>query len=235
MNSIITRIRLELKTKSDEKTRKSGERFFREEIKLYGMRASGIRQIARDSWEEVRNLHREEIFRLCEELWQSSWFEEAAIAVEWTYYLKKSYEPGDFRVFERWVEQYVNNWASCDGLCNHPVGEMVMKYPEYLSDLKKWTQSPNRWMRRASAVSLIIPARRGMFLGDIFEIAGLLLTDQDDLVQKGYGWMLKAAGEAHQDEVFGFVMDHKQEMPRTALRYAIEKMPQGMRKSAMEK
>jgi len=52
-------------------------------------------------------------------------------------------------------------------------------------------------------------------------------------VQKGYGWMLKAASEAHQQEVFNFVMRNKTRMPRTALRYAIEKMPPELRSQAM--
>jgi 3-methyladenine DNA glycosylase AlkD len=90
-------------------------------------------------------------------------------------------------------------------------------------------------MRRASAVSLIIPARNGLFLNDIFEIADTLLYDKEDLVQKGYGWMLKAASQAYQKEVFDFVIERKATMPRTALRYAIEKMPQELRKKAMEK
>jgi 3-methyladenine DNA glycosylase AlkD len=110
-----------------------------------------------------------------------------------------------------------------------------MKDPELLADLKKWTQSPNRWARRASAVSLIVPARKGLFLPDIFEIAELLLTDKDEMVQKGYGWMLKAASAAHREEIFQFVLKHKAIMPRTALRYAIEKMPEEMREKAMEK
>lgn len=235
MDKFITKIREELNHNSDEKARKSGERFFREEIKLYGMKAVTIRSIARAAWLEVKRLPKKEIFEFCDELWKSGYFEEAAIAIQWSCYLRKTYEPADFRVFECWVERYVNNWACCDGLCNHPIGEIVMMYPQYLADLKKWTQSSNRWMRRASAVSLIIPARKGMFLADIFEIAGLLLLDHDDMVQKGYGWMLKSAGEAHQSEVFEFVMRNKQKMPRTALRYAIEKMPEELRISAMAK
>ncbi len=90
-------------------------------------------------------------------------------------------------------------------------------------------------MRRAAAVSLIIPARNGKFLADIFEIADLLLTDADDLVQKGYGWMLKVAANKHEQEVFEYVMKHKSLMPRTALRYAIEKMPADLKARAMEK
>ena len=74
-----------------------------------------------------------------------------------------------------------------------------------------------------------------MFLKDIFEVADILLLDGDDMVQKGYGWMLKAASEAHQKEVFEYVLAHKKNMPRTALRYAIEKMPRELKGRAMER
>jgi 3-methyladenine DNA glycosylase AlkD len=84
-------------------------------------------------------------------------------------------------------------------------------------------------------VSLIVPAKRGMFLPEIFEIADLMLIDGDDMVQKGYGWMLKEASRKHQAEVFDYVMKWKAKMPRTALRYAIEKMPVEMRRRAMER
>jgi 3-methyladenine DNA glycosylase AlkD len=113
------------------------------------------------------------------------------------------------------------------------VGSFIVRYPEYLERLKRWTASPNRWVKRAAAVSLIVPARNGEFLADIFEIADLLLLDKDDLVQKGYGWMLKEASRRHQQEVFEYVLERRETMPRTALRYAIEKMPPELRKEAM--
>jgi 3-methyladenine DNA glycosylase AlkD len=108
-------------------------------------------------------------------------------------------------------------------------------YPSFLSGLKRWAQSKNRWVKRASAVSLIIPARKGKFLNDIFEIADILHSDKDDMVQKGYGWMLKAASEAHQKDVFNYIMSKKATMPRTSLRYAIEKMPPELKACAMAK
>jgi 3-methyladenine DNA glycosylase AlkD len=110
-----------------------------------------------------------------------------------------------------------------------------MKYPEYVAELKRWARSTNRWTKRAAAVTLIIPARRGIFHKDIFDIADILLLDMDDLVQKGYGWMLKAASEFDQKAVFDYVMSKKDVMPRTALRYAIEKMPQELRTEAMKR
>ena len=66
-------------------------------------------------------------------------------------------------------------------------------------------------------------------------IADILLEDKDDLVQKGYGWLLKEASRTHQDQVFEYVMRNKAVMPRTALRYAIEKMPEELRRKAMER
>ena len=102
-------------------------------------------------------------------------------------------------------------------------------------ELRRWTQSENRWMRRAAAVSLIIPAKHGTFLPESMEIANLLLTDSDDMVQKGYGWLLKEASRQHQAEVFAFVMRNRQVMPRTALRYTMELMPKNLKEEAMEK
>jgi 3-methyladenine DNA glycosylase AlkD len=88
-------------------------------------------------------------------------------------------------------------------------------------------------MKHVWTVTLIIFARRGLYLPLVFRIADVLLGDTDDMVQKGYGWMLKAASESHEQEVFDFVMERRAVMPRTALRYAIEKMPQERRKLAM--
>lgn len=84
-------------------------------------------------------------------------------------------------------------------------------------------------------MSLIVPARKGLFLEDIFEIADILHSDPDDMVQKGYGWMLKAASQSHLQEVFTYVMNKKTTMPRTSLRYAIEKMPAELKAKAMAK
>jgi 3-methyladenine DNA glycosylase AlkD len=108
-------------------------------------------------------------------------------------------------------------------------------YPEFLPKLKTWALSRNRWVRRASAVSLIVPARKGLFLKEIFEIADILLMDPDDMVQKGYGWMLKVASKPHLQEVYEYVLRNKSRMPRTALRYAIELMPRQLKQSALAK
>jgi 3-methyladenine DNA glycosylase AlkD len=235
IDEVIIAVRKELEENADEKARESGQRFFKEEALLHGVKASIVREIAKRRFRQIKSLEKDEIFSLCEELLKSDYSEEAFIAFEWAYSLRKQYEPADFFVFERWLIDRVNNWAKCDTLCNHTLGTFIEMYPEYVENLKGWTRSENRWLRRASAVTLILPARKGEFLEEVFEISDLLIEDKDDLVQKGYGWMLKEASKKHQQEVFEYVMKKKGEMPRTALRYAIEKMPEDLRRRAMER
>jgi len=232
---MLAKLRTELESNSDEKTLATMQGYFKEPIRAYGIKSPAVHQISKEWFKLIDTKSKTEIFDLCEKLWQSGYIEESFVACNWSYYLHKKYEPADFRVFERWINEYVNNWASCDTLCNHTVGEFVERYPDYLSQLKKFATSGNRWVRRAAAVSLIVPARKGKFLPEILEIADILLADKDDLVQKGYGWMLKAASQANQQAIFSFVMDRKTIMPRTALRYAIEKMPAELKSRAMER
>ncbi|MDD5773093.1 MAG: DNA alkylation repair protein [bacterium] len=234
MNHIITQIRIELKNNSDETTKKSFQRFFKEKVIYYGVKTGIVNKIAKKYWKEIKGLDKKEIFGLCEELYSSGFCEEAFIAADWLPNLSDKFEEKDFYICEKWIERYIDNWAKCDSFCNHTVADFIDKYPKLIEKLKIWTKSDNRWLKRASAVSLIIPARRGRFLKDIFEISDALLLDGDDMVQKGYGWMLKEASRLHQKEVFEYIIKHKNKMPRTALRYAIEKMPDNMRKKAME-
>ena len=234
---IISDIRQTLLDSIDSKALASSNRYFKEgeAAKVHGVRMGEVGKIAKYSFQQIKHLSKREIFDLCEELWKSGYLEEAVIACNWAESQYKQYQPADFKTFEHWVHDYITNWADCDTLCNHTIGTFVMMFPEYLAELKKWTESTQRFVKRAAAVTLIIPARKGLFLNDVFEIADKLLLDKDDLVQKGYGWMLKAASEAHQKEVFQYVVSKQAIMPRTALRYAIEKMPANLKAEAMKK
>ncbi|MGD0795259.1 MAG: DNA alkylation repair protein [Dehalococcoidales bacterium] len=232
---ILSAVRRELTLQADEKTIAANRRFFKEAVAFYGVRTPAVEQIARRFYPQIKPLGKPRVFALCEDLFKSAFIEESFIACAWAYRFRDDFVPADFPTFERWLAQYVTNWAACDTLCNHTLGAFVEKYPQFLADLKQWTKSANRWLRRAAAVTLILPARQGKFLPDILLIADSLLADPDDLVQKGYGWMLKEASKPHQAEVFDYIMKHKATMPRTALRYAIEKMPPDLKRRAMDK
>ena len=232
---ILARLRRDLAAAADPATLAGGPRFFKEPVRLYGVKTARVHAIAKEYLKELQTLDKQAVFALCDGLWASGWLEESFIACDWAYARRAQFEPPDLDDFERWLGEHVSNWASCDTLCNHTVGALLESFPALLPRLKGWCASPSRWLRRGAAVSLILPARKGLFHKEIFAIAETLLEDEDDLVRKGCGWLLKAASEADREAVFDFVMRHRKHMPRVALRYAVEKMPPDLRARAMGK
>lgn len=228
------RIRKELKSNIDQKYKRGAKAYFKEEIKIYGVRTPIVRKIAQKYFALIKNEGREKVFELCEDLLESGYGEEKHIAFDWAYRLKKEYKESDFKIFEKWLKRYVSDWGACDDFCTHALAHLIFSFPALVFNVRKWVNSKNRWLRRASAVIFIYSVRKGKYLDHVFWVADQLLTDRDDLVQKGYGWMLKEASKLYQKEIFGFVMKRKSIMPRTALRYAIEKMPENLRQKAMK-
>jgi 3-methyladenine DNA glycosylase AlkD len=232
---IIARLRAELEENADLKFKAGEERFFKEAVKSRGIPAPVSNRLGKKYLAQIKKarLDKTAVYSLCGRLWQSGYLDEMRIACILSRSQTKNYQIEDFEVLAGWVENYVTNWAACDTLCNHTVGDIVSMYPSLAKRLVAWTAHPNRWVRRAAAVSLIVPAKRGEFFPYVKKIADALLSDRDDMVQKGYGWLLKAASAAHESEVFDYVMKNKAAMPRTALRYAIEKMPPELKDAAM--
>jgi 3-methyladenine DNA glycosylase AlkD len=233
MVNIIGLVEQRLRENSNDTVKIAIKRFFKEDIKVFGVSSATVKKITRELSNIVKDRTKNEIFDICEELWSSGYLEKCSIACELAYSVRVLYTVDDFKTFDHWVSRYIHNWANCDHFCNHTVGTFLEMYPQFITDLKIWTESENRWKKRASAVSLIVPAHRGLFLSDIMAIADKLLLDKDDMVQKGFGWMLKAASESCPEKIFDYIMVRKDTMPRTAFRYALEKMPEEWRNKAM--
>jgi len=203
----------------------------------YGLRTPVVREISKEFYKQLKSsgvTEIDDLLNYCNFFLTKRITELRHMAFDWSYKLKRHFEPRHFDVFESWLKNYVTGWGSTDHLCIQSLGYLLHMYPELVERVKKWTSSNNLWVKRASAVSLIYGLRRGVFLKDAFEIADDLLHDQEMYVQKGYGWMLKEASKLYRAEVFNYVIKHKDTMPRLSLRYAIEKMPEEMRKEAMQ-
>ena len=233
--TFLTTLRNQLTQLSNSKVQESAMHFFKEPVKVYGIPSATVQILAKEQWKHIKDLDKKTIFWLCDQLFSSDYCEESFIASNRTYQLRKQFTQEDFTIFTGRIKKYINNRAKCDTFCNHTVGEFIEQYPNVIAQLKQRTKSSNRRVKRAAAVSLIIPAKKGKFLADIFQIADSLLMDEDDIVQKGYGRLLKVTSQAHPQEVFAYVMKHKTIMPRTALRYSIEKMPKNLKVQAMKK
>lgn len=226
----------ELERNADKQFREKIRDYFKMDVSKYlGVRLPLVRKIANKHFKQISELDIDQVLQICDKLLESRIYEHKVIAFHWSFKCKKQFQSKHFKILEGWLKTYVDDWSDCDDLCTHSLGYLVFRYPQFLVNVKRWAPSKNRWMRRASAVTLIYSARKGTHLDKIFNTANILLLDKDDLVQKGYGWMLKEASKIFTEEVFEFVIKNKDRMPRTALRYAIEKMPDKYKKAAMQR
>lgn len=232
-DKIIADLKKELAKYADRKYRVNAAQFDKDKTERWVLRAPIVRAVSKEKFRELKALPKRQILDLCDRILESDLEARRFFAFDWADKLERQYEKTDFSRFERWLKAYVENWGHCDHLGTGPMGKLVYRFPELIPKVMKWTRSKNMWLRRASAVTLIVPVRHRQNLDDVFKTADILLEDSEDLVQKGYGWMLKVAGDRFPDEVFAYVLANKSRMPRTALRYAIEKFPQSRRKQAM--
>jgi len=234
--NIISEIRHELKrlAKNPDNV-KDYSRFHKDGKKHIGLASKITRKLYAEKFKKVKHLDKKQIFDLCEKLLKYRDGSCRGMAFDWAFRIRKQYTKEDFAIFEKWLDKYVNTWGSCDDLCTHVFGYYLFVFPEFIPKIHQWTKSKNKWKRRASAVIFIYSARKDNYLDEVLKIAKSLLLDEEDLVQKAYGWMLKEASNANQMKIFDFVTEHKNNMPRTALRYAIEKMPTNLKKQAMKK
>ncbi len=231
---LLKNLEKELILNSDKKYLKIYKNFFKEKTSNLGVRIPTVRKISTKYYSKIKNLSKKEIFNFCENLLKKE-DEFKTIAFDWSFRQKINFSQKDFVIFENWHKKYINNWATCDDFCTHSLGYLIYKFPSLTTKTKKWACSKNRWLKRASAVSLIYSLRRNTLLKETFQIINILLEDPDDLVQKGYGWTLKESTKNQKEKIFEYVMKNKSKMPRTALRYAIEKMPKKLKNKAMQK
>ena len=161
--------------------------------------------------------------RFCTELWKSGPWQEWALACYVYRRFARLCGAAEFRLFEGWLNRYVGSWGACDALSTWLVAACIANYPELSAALPAWTRSRNRWKRRAAAVALVYEAKRGRSTDRVLEIAALLIADEDDMVQKGLGWLLKETYPKKPRAVMCFLSAHP-DAPRLVVRYAAEKM-----------
>ena len=110
---------------------------------------------------------------------------------------------------------------------------MVAAQPGRCRQVFLWAKSPNRWCRRAACVTLIRGAREGKFSAPIVRLSNQLLEDEDDMVQKGLGWLLREAAKADPGNTVPYLMKIRENAPRLVLRTACETLPAAARKRVL--
>jgi 3-methyladenine DNA glycosylase AlkD len=217
--------------------REGQSRYFKEQVTFLGCSLPQCNKIAGEWAKKLRakGLVYDDVLLIAEDLLKADTFEEGAVGLELVSHYKKDFRESDFKIFESWLRKYVTNWAHDDTIAPHVIGELLEKYPDLTERIFEWTNSDNRWMRRASAVTYVLHARRGKFHEAIFRTADALLGDEDEMVQKGVGWMLKCASQADESTVVSYLMKNRGKTSRLVLRYATEKVSPENRKAILGK
>jgi 3-methyladenine DNA glycosylase AlkD len=226
MDQLLADIRAQLRSLADARTRKSQQRFFTPEQRpeSYGVASPDLKRIAQNVYRQVKSWPASDRDRLCVALWESGMDEEGSLVCYVYRRFQKTCGAREFRLFTRWLDRYVHNWGHTDGVSLWLLGASIANDPSLIANLDPWTGSKNRWKRRAAPVTLVPSARRGLHTKEIFRIAEPLLPDEDDMVRKGVGWLLKETYPKKPIETVRFLLPRRGRTSRLVLRYAAEKM-----------
>jgi 3-methyladenine DNA glycosylase AlkD len=174
-----------------------------------------------------------------EKLFDSEIHEARAGAVsilDWQARKKKTPEDRRKELFDLYLKKHdrINNWDLVDRAAIYVIGGYLSDKPRDI--LYKLAKSKNMWERRTSIISTAYFMMRSnpKDTTDTFKIAEMLLDDKEDLIHKATGWMLRVAGGVDEAKLLKFLDTHAATMPRTALRYALEKLSKEQREHYMK-
>jgi 3-methyladenine DNA glycosylase AlkD len=226
MNDLLCDLRTRLRSLGRDETRASLDRFFTPEQRphSYGVASPEVKKLAQEIYRQIKPWPVADRDRFCVALWESEMNEEGALVCYVYRRFAKTCGAREFRMFTRWLDRYVDNWGLTDGVSLWLLGASIANDPSLIGKLDPWTRSKNRWKRRAAAVSLVPSAKCGLHTREIFRIAQPLIPDDDDMVRKGVGWLLKETYPKKSAETIRFLLPWRERAPRLILRYAAEKM-----------
>ena len=229
MNNQIADIKYEMRKLANKKIAEHSQRFFKTGKGQYGegdiflgIRVPVLRKIAK----KFRRISLAEVSKLLE----SKFHEERLLSILMLVNLFKSGDEDDQElIYELYLDKtkFINNWDIVDISAGNIVGAFLFKKDK--APLYRLVFSENLWERRIAIVATFYFIRNDEF-DDTLKIAEILFTDKEDLIHKAVGWMLREVGKRVIEIEEEFLEEHYLKMPRTMLRYAIERFPETRRK-----
>ncbi len=229
----------QLKAAADSRTARQAKTYFKpgEEVWVFGVDTPSQRKIAGELYQRVRDDWTiNDALAFCGILIEKREMEAKNIGIFLLARYKKSFDKNLLRKIEGWLANgFCGNWAATDALCMEMLAPLVREHPALIARLKRWTNDRSLWVRRASAVGMIHCARRGEHLDDVYAIVESLFKCPEDLIHKAAGWVLREAGKTDPERLERFLLEHGPKIPRTTLRYAIERFSPEKRKMLLDK
>ena len=211
------------------------QRFFKDEIRSRGWYTRELRRLSvRFRRTILAESGQEFLVRVADQLFRGEVLEEKIFAVTMLQGIVDSFAKPEFKLFEGWLDR-VNTWADHDALVHYLIGPMVARDDSYLPRPLRWAKSQERWHQRAAAVSLIHSTRQHKHFANIQRIAEMLVPSEDDMVQKGLGWLLREAATFNPEITVKHLMTIRDRAPRLVLRTACETLPEAVKRRVLGK
>ena len=203
--------------------------FFKEEVKSHGWYTADLRRAIRQVRREIlRDRDLQFLVSAADHLFSGRVLEEKVAAVFLLENLDARFSEREFLLFESWLDR-ISSWADHDGLVHYLISPMVLRGPHRVQSLFRWARSPDCWHRRAASVALIRCARARLCFAEIAKLSDSLIADEDEMVQKGLGWLLRETAKFDARRTVPYLMKVRDNAPRLVLRTACEKLPSAVR------
>lgn len=214
-------------------------RYFRGagDLGFYNVGTAQMRALARS----IHAAHRDdwsidEAMAFADELIVDRYLEVKSVGIEVVARYRRGFVPRLLPRWKRWLrENHSANWATTDAICGLLIGPLLVAHPSLAARMRNWARDRrNLWVRRAAIVALIPLARKGEALDILYEVATRLHPDKEDLIHKAVGWALREAGKVEASRLEHHLRSNGPSIPRTTVRYAIERFDERKRRALME-
>jgi len=214
-----------LRAMANPKRAAGARKYFKETVEFYGVASPEIRSIAADLYATIwKEWTADDAIRYCEIMFREPELEAKGLGALVMIRYKKVLPKSLFLRIKAWLAaDLLNNWASVDVFCPEAVGSLLVRFPELVERIRTWAGHPNRWVRRASIVSFLKLAKDEAYRETIYGVARAHFGTEDDLIQKAAGWLLREVGKKDMARLERFLLENGPAIPRTTLRYAIER------------
>ncbi len=211
------------------------QHFFKEAVKSRGWYTAELRKFAlRFQRSIARERGMDFLVQVADHLFSGQVLEEKVMAVFLLEKQTSNFGDKEFQLFASWLDR-VSSWADHDALAHYLLAPMVAAKPARCRQIFLWVKSPKHWRRRAACVALIRGARERRFFAEIARLSNQLLQneEEDDMVLKGLGWLLRETAKADAKRTVPYLMKIRKKAPRLVLRTACETLPVTARKQVL--
>ncbi|MDO9693722.1 MAG: DNA alkylation repair protein [Candidatus Latescibacteria bacterium] len=225
-----------LREHADAENAASYQRYFKEPVDLYGVDYKELRKYQADLIASVRDTWGPaDAVVFCKAMLDDPNMDARGLGFQVVAHFVTTADQDLLSDIRLWLEEYCGNWGLVDNLAPSVLAPLLDRYPDLIPEVVTWTDSTNLWLRRGVVVAFVpLVSQKKKYLATAYRIARLVMADEEDLMHKATGWLLREAGKQDPKRLEEFLLKHGPEIPRTSVRYAIEKFTKEDRQRIMK-